>query len=418
MGSFQGSVNGHQRPSGSSDMSRAFARSAPQKLSAVLVAALLLAACELDKTAIPRTDPKLALSGVLSVSAPTQVVLLERTRTGRVNPVAPPFDLEDPIGSDEGIAESGATMTLIAPDGTTYTAAEDNTTRIDGKGQGVYRFTLPGSSLVRNATYRLLVRSTAGEELSAETSVPDGLAATAAILDTIDRTRDTVELSWPASPTAKSYFVRIDTPYGPRSFFTESTHVRFPGLLRNVDVDELPHVFFPGFTQTVTVSAVDSNYYDWFRTHNDEISGEGLINRVTGGFGVFGSLVRLVFDSLTVTAPQTSPTEGNFQLYGTFEEIASARFQSFDLFIESPAARSGQSDAISGSYRPVPRLGYVGCPVCGVLGSAQGEQVELAFLKDFSGADTLDVLDATFYGDTLIGVFRFGGGPYRYVRQR
>src|SRR5690242_20734910 len=71
---------------------------------------LLLGACELDKTAIPRTDPKLALSGVLSASASTQVVLLERTRTGRVNPVTPPFDLEDPIGSDEGIAESGATM--------------------------------------------------------------------------------------------------------------------------------------------------------------------------------------------------------------------------------------------------------------------------------------------------------------------
>lgn len=378
---------------------------------------LPLAACELDKTAIPRTDPKLALSGVLSVSAPTQVVLLERTRTGRVNPVTPPFDLEDPIGSDEGIAESGATMTLIAPDGTTYTAAEDNTTRIDGKGQGVYRFALPGSSLIRNATYRLQVRSTAGEVLSAETSVPDGVAATLPVVVAMDRTRDTLELSWVPSPTAKSYFVRVDTPYGPRSFFTESTHVRFPGLLRNVDVDELPHVFFPGFTQVVTISAVDSNYYDWFRTHNDEISGEGLINRVTGGFGVFGSLVRLVFDSVTVTAPQASPVEGNFALYGTFEETYGARFQSIDLYVESPAARSGQSDAISGSYRPVPRIGYVGCLICGVLGSAHGGQIEVAFLKDFSGADTLDVMDATLYGDTLVGVFRFGGGPFRYVRQ-
>jgi hypothetical protein len=378
---------------------------------------LLVAGCELDKTAIPRPDSKLALHGVLSVSAPNQVVLLERTRTGRVNPVTPPFDVEDPIGSDEGIAESGATMTLIAPDGTTLTAAEDNTTRIDGKGQGVYRFTLPGSSLVRNATYRLLVRSSVGEVLSAETSVPDGDAATSATFDTMDRTRDTLQLSWPASPTARSYFVRIETPYGPRSFFTESTHVRFPGLLRNADVEELPHVFFPGFIQAVTVSAVDSNYYDWFRTHNDEISGEGLINRVSGGFGVFGSLVRLVFDSVTVTAPQTSPVEGNFQFYGSAEEASSTRFISFDLYVESPAARNGQSDALSGSYRPTPRIGYVGCPICGVLGSAQGARLELAFLKDFSGPDTLDVFDATIHGDTIIGVFRFGGGPFRYVRQ-
>jgi hypothetical protein len=360
----------------------------------------------------------LAMHGVLSASASTQVVLLERTRTGRVDPVAPPFDAEDPIGSDEGIAESGATMTLIAPDGTTLNAAEDNTTRVDGKGQGVYRFALPGSALARNATYRLVVHSRAGEELSAETSVPDGIAATSATFITIDRTRDTLELTWPASPTARSYFVRIETPYGPRSFFTESTHVRLPGTLRNVDVPELPHVFFPGFIQAVTVSAVDSNYYDWFRTHDDEISGQGLINRVTGGLGVFGSLVRLGFDSVTITAPQTSPVEGNFQFYGTAEEALGTRFISFDLYVESPSARSDQADAISGSYRPRPRIGYVGCPICGVLGTAQNGRVELAFLKDFSGPDTLDVFDATFYGDTLIGVFRFGGGPFRYVRQR
>lgn len=381
-------------------------------------AALLVAGCELDETVIPRPAPGLALHGVLSASAASQVVLLERTRTGRVNPVAPAFDLEDPIGSDSGIAESGATMTLVAPDGTTLTAAEDNTTRIDQKGHGVYRFSLPGALLVRNGTYRLVVRSSTGEVLAAETSVPDGVAVTKATFDALDRTSDTLQLSWPASPTARSYFVRIETPYGPRSFFTESTHVRLPGLLRNADVEELPHVFFPGFLQAVTVSAVDSNYYDWFRSHSDEISGEGLIDRVAGGSGVFGSLVRLVFDSISVTAPQTSPVEGSFEFYGAPEELAGTRFMSFDLYIESPAARSGQSDAVSGRYVPTPRIGYSGCPICGVLGSVKGDQLELAFLKDFSGADTLDVFDATFFGDTLIGVYRFGGGPFRYVRRR
>ena len=94
-------------------------------------------------------------------------------------------------------------------------------------------------------------------------------------------------------PGARSYFVRVETPYGPLSFFTESTFVRLPGTLRNADVLSLPHVFIPGFPQTVTVSAVDSNYYDWYRTRNDAISGEGLVSRVKGGIGVFGSLVRL-----------------------------------------------------------------------------------------------------------------------------
>ena len=74
---------------------------------------------------------------------------------------------------------------------------------------------------------------------------------------------------WTATPGARSYFVRVETPYGPRTFFTESTRVRLPAMLRNADVDALPHVFIPGFPQAVTVSAVDSNYYDWYRTHND-----------------------------------------------------------------------------------------------------------------------------------------------------
>jgi hypothetical protein len=377
----------------------------------------LLAGCELDKTAIPRTNPELALHGVLSASASTQVVLLERTRTGRVSVLAPPFDLGDPVVSDEGIAESGALITLTAPDGSTIVAREDNTTRSDGKGQGIYRFTLPGSLLVRNATYRLTVRTTGGDVLSAETSVPDGTPVMTASLGTMDRSQGELLLSWPASATARSYFVRVETPYGPRAFFTESTQVRLPGLLRNVDLQDLQHVFFPGFMQAVTVSAVDSNYYDWYRTHNDVLSGEGLINRVAGGLGVFGSLVRLRFDSVLVTAPKTRPVEGGFQLNGSAIETAASDYLSFDIYVESPAARSGQSDALSGNYHYRPTLGYEGCLVCGVLGSAKDGHVELALLKDYSGADTVEVFEGRLTGDTLIGVFRFNGGPFRFVRQ-
>ena len=383
----------------------------------IVALAALLAACEIDRTAIPRTDPQLALHGVLSATATSQVVLLERTRSGRVQLVAPPFDLGDPVVSDAGIAETGAQMTLLAPDGTTSIAREDNTTRTDGKGQGIYRFAIPGSQLQRNATYRLTVRTAKGEILTAETSVPGGTPAIVASSGTMDRSRDTLVLTWPATAGARSYFVRVETPLGPRSFFTESTEVRLPGLLRNTERDELPHVFFPGFAQAVTVSAVDSNYYDWYRTHNDELSGEGLINRVSGGLGVFGSLVRLRFDSLTIAAPQTRPIEGHFQFYGSDIEQLGSRYLSFDIYVESPAARIGQSDALSGRYRPRPRIDYNGCPICGLLGTARDGRVELALLRDWSGADTVEVFNGQFFGDTLVGVFRFGGGPFRFVRQ-
>ena len=170
--------------------------------------------------------------------------------------------------------------------------------------------------------------------------------------------------------------------------------------------------------QAVTVSAVDSNFYDWYRTHNDVLSGEGLINRVSGGLGVFGSLVRLRFDSVQVTAPQTRSIEGNFQFVGTSAEALGTRYLSFDIFLESPAARGDQSDALSGRYRPRPRIDYNGCPICGLLGAAHNGQVELALLKDWSGADTVEVFDGALHGDTLIGSFRQGGGPFRFVRQQ
>ena len=398
----------------SAETERRRGRRVPRSLA--FAALTLLASCKLDEVAIPRTEPQLALHGVLSATASTQTVLLERTRSGRVNIVAPPFDLGDPVVSDEGIAETDATVLLVRPEGDTVAAVEDKLTRFDGKGQGIYRFGIAGVFLQRGAPYRLLVRTTKGETMSAETTLPAGDAAVAAGRDTMNRERDTLAYAWPRAAGARAYFVRVETPYGPRAFFTQDTTVRLPGMLRNVDVSDLPHVFLPGFAQAVTVSAVDSNFYDWYRSHSDLLSGEGLIDRVVGGWGVFGSLVRLRFDSVEVRAPQTRPIEGHFQFAGGAIEAAALRYSSFDLWVESPAARGGQSDALSGRYAAVPRIDYFGCRTCGLLGTVRGTTVEIALLKDWSGADTVEVFDAQLRGDTLVGTYRFGGGPFHYVR--
>src|SRR6476469_2923963 len=138
------------------------------RIAKLAVLALLGSACEIEKAAIARPPAQLALHGMLSVTAPSQVVLLEHTRNGSVQLIAPPFDVTDPVVSDEGIAETGALMTLQAPSGELYIASEDNTTRVDGKGQGIYRFALPGSALKRNAPYRLTVNTKSGATLTAE----------------------------------------------------------------------------------------------------------------------------------------------------------------------------------------------------------------------------------------------------------
>ena len=382
-----------------------------------LLLLLALPACEIERAAIPRTEARIAVHGVLSASAPSQVVLLERTRTGAVELFAPPFDLADPVVSDQGIAESGAVVSLTTPGGETLAAREDNAVRDDGKGAGIYRFALPGGALERGGAYRLTVRTAAGVELSAETSVPAGAAAAAAERRVFDRARDTVVIEWPASPGVRGYFVRIETPYGPRSFFTDRTWVRLTGELRNVERQELPRVFIPGFPQAVTVSAVDSNYYDWYRTQNNEVTGTGVISRVRGGIGVFGSLVRLRFLDLEVVAPQREPAAGKFEFVGTLGEQLSTPYLRLELYVESRGARGDQPDGLSGRYQKRPRLGEPGCLVCGLLGTAHEGRVELAFLREWSASDTVEVLTGEIRGDTIVGQYRGLGGRVRFVRR-
>jgi len=231
-----------------------------------------------------------------------------------------------------------------------------------------------------------------------------------------DRSRDTITVEWPETPGARSYFVRIETPFGPRMFFSGSARLRLTGDLRNVDVDELPRVFIPGFAPVVTVSSVDSNYYDWFRTHNNAFSGVGVINRVAGGIGVFGSLVRLRFQDLHVVAPQGDPGTGRFRLVDTPAEQPASPYHGFELYVESRASRSDQADALSGRCDKKLSIGESD-PIRGVLGTARNGQIELAMLRRWSAADTVDTFTGEIRGDTIVGRFRAAGGVVRFVRQ-
>jgi len=380
-----------------------------------LALAVVLGGCSIEEVEVPRTKPRLSLHAVLSATAPSQVMLLERTRTGSVTIVGEPFELENPFVNDAGIAEPNALATLVAPDGHVYTGLEDLTP--GGSGAGVYRFPLPGALLDRSGSYRLTVLTTSGERLYSESAVPDGVAAEIADDTTFDRAADTLLLAWPRSARARSYFVRVETPFGPRAFFTTDTSVRLSGDLRNVNLSTLRHVFIPGFPQAVTVSAVDSNFYDWFRSQNGELSGEGLVNHMQGGLGVFGSLVRLRYLALTVIAPQPEPIAGTFVFTGTPDEQLSAPYSRLDLYVESRAARADQDDALSGRYTRQMRLGDIGCPVCGLLGTARGGHVELAFLGGWFASDTAEYLTGELHGDTIVGRYRGRAGIARFVRQ-
>jgi hypothetical protein len=387
-------------------------------LGAGLSLLALVGACEIERVSIPRTESRVAVHAVLSATASSQVVLLERTRNGSVFVVGPGFDLADPIVSDEGIAESYAVVRLVNPYNDTIYAREDITIRGDGKGAGIYRFNIPGPGIFPNLTYKLLVGTADGTQMSAVTTVPGGIPALVAESHSFDRSRDTLVIEWPASMGARSYFVRIETPFGPRSFFTDGTRIRLTGDLRNVDVETLPRVFYPGFPQAVTVSAVDSNYYDWFRSHNNTLTGTGLVNRVAGGLGVFGSLVRLRFHDLNVVTPQTEAIAGSYRFAGPAIERASTPFLGFELYVESPAANGSQPDALSGRVEVRPRFGYTGCLTCGMLGSLKDGRIELAMLNGWTARDTTEWFAGEVRGDTIVGSYRLFGGIVKFAKQR
>lgn len=372
----------------------------------------MLTACEIGEVNVPKTQSFLVVHGVLNTTAPDQIVLLERSLTGTVNIKDTNFNPSEPIASDGGVPVTGAAAEIITPTGQIVTGVEDRQVNTNGLGSGVYRFRMSGNSLVRGRAYRLHMRTREGEELTATTTIPDAAAASQMPIRSFNRTQDTLTFSWAAARQARSYTVRIETPFGPFFLFTDSLHLRLTGELRNLFADELPRVLIPGFEQGVLIAAVDSNFYDYYRTQNDPFTGSGIISRVEGGFGFFGSLATVVRQTLDVTAVRQQPIEGRFVYLTSPPGAARPAANDLNLYVESPSQRSDFPAALSGKYTtPLLRND-------GVLGTQIGNRVVLALLANQSAFDTVTVFTGELRGDTLVGTFEDRPGPALFVRRR
>jgi hypothetical protein len=74
-------------------------------------------------------------------------------------------------------------------------------------------------------------------------------------------------------------------------------------------------VFRGGRNYAVTLTLSDTNYFDFTRSSNNEFTGRGFINRLTGGIGVFGSAVAAT-SRVWAVADVDDPREGLYQLTG------------------------------------------------------------------------------------------------------
>jgi len=190
----------------------------------------------------------------------------------------------------------GATVTMTLPDSTVIAAVEMQDSTIVPTHVGlpnvptVYRLPLGDSiPLIQGGTYHLRVETPRGHVVTGRTTIP------VAVMDTtsgapvdFDLAKDTLNLSWPRATNARQYEVFVRGPNTMYAAFVD-TSVALLGSTRSHLTFE--RAFVAGTTQRVVAIAVDVNYFNYYRRSSDSFSGAGPIGHLTGGLGVFGSVV-------------------------------------------------------------------------------------------------------------------------------
>ncbi len=364
----------------------------------------LTAACEFDARVVAPTARRDIVHSVLNPSAPSYAVLVEELLTGRVSVDKDvPFREDDPIATGSGIPIGGAQVVMFNESGDSAVGFEIILAiGLANRSTGVYRFqnvTSVSASALRlfpGARYYLRVTTPAGDVITGSTVIPDASSERLPESIRFNRDTDTLRLAWARARGAKSYLIRVNSPRGPYHIFTDSLNIRLPGSLRNFFAEYLPSVFVPGFTQTLQLSAIDSNFYDYYRSANNPFTGTGLINHLRGGSGLFGALVPLETRSLVTVANQDEPIEGEYLAELTFASGAPNRLT---LYVES---QRGPLAQITGNYDRQSTI-----EGGGVIGFKNGSAITLAFLNENLASDTLSTFAGTLYGsDSIVGTIR------------
>jgi hypothetical protein len=361
-----------------------------------------VAACDLEfeKVTVPAGRSRPAVHAVLNPFVGQGfTVLLERTLSGRVAVQEGRVDPDDPIVTGGGEPITGARVVIRFEDRTDSGVANEIVDeRTDGKGRGVYHFLNAGCGLVcptngiqlrRGGAYVLEIQTPQGELLSATTTIPTAFARSDTLLRrTFDATRDTYVFSWPAAVSLDRYAVQIQTPFGPFQTFSNVESLAVNGSLRNFQRDRFPRVFVPGFRQALHAFAVERHYFEYFRSANDEFTGQGLVSNIEGGTGVFGAIHPIRVQDLDVVAPFDEPTDGRWTLIGG----ASGFPPRLTTYADGAFASGRLEDVFDPEQRTLR----------GVLGSRSGNTLRLAVLQGMSLRDTAWTLVAEVRGDTLV----------------
>lgn len=250
----------------------------------ITLAALLAAsACTFPEQPLPPGDRRVVVHAVLDASRSVQVVAISMSDGSEVNP----GDLDD------------AEVIITTPDGVQLTARQDTASDPhDPFRPEHYRIDLQaaGHALIPGGTYQLRVTTRLGEVITGATTIPQAIPVALAPLAQFTRLSDTLGLEWAPVTGARTYEVQVWQRYPYVGAMPNLQHIEFtdhglrlPGTNKSFDQD----VFVAETRAFVYVLAVDANYYEYYRLLADPLIGAPP-SRLSGGLGVFGSVVPVV----------------------------------------------------------------------------------------------------------------------------
>lgn len=320
-----------------------------------ILAAIALVGCDLSEVEVPVGEPIVVVQGVMRPDLPgqfggRQFIVVERSFTGAIAPGFNPetgetrFHEADsitiPYGGYPSTPIQDATVwvsNLTSPNqscGDPVQFVSNPPTIEVTKKPGIY-WAPPGCpTMTPGDVLEMRVETVEGELVIGATRIPGMDEAELSVagdtvefgtpgITTFNRDLDTVRVRVQGE-AARMLQIEVRrygdlTDFGTK-IYADTTAVAIPGTVVNSFVigDE-DHVFRPGRDYVFTVALTDTNYFDFARSENNEFTGRGFINRLTGGIGIFGSLV----SSTTLLRSKgeiNDPREGFYRLEGVFND--------------------------------------------------------------------------------------------------
>lgn len=340
-------------------------------------AALCFTACDLEEVTIPIGEPVLVVHAVMRPDlaprfAGSQFIVVERTFAGdvgnRIHPITRdtirlvndtltiPYGGRPPLPVTQAIVEVVNLDYPNDPCGSRVAFTEEATS-------GVYWSPAMCPSMRPGDRLALRIQTADGAVVTGETRIPGMDSATYAIgpitgvfdrsqPPTINRDQDTLRV---VAHAQSGRLLQLEvrrlgdlSDFGTK-ILADTTALTVPGDLINTFVlgDE-DDVFRAGRDYVVTAAVTDTNYFDFVRSSNNKYTGRGFINRLTGGIGVFGSMVAVSME-LRAVGDVDDPREGRYRMQGVLQDTLPVDLE-WDLYLARPADTTEHSAFVEGRW--------------------------------------------------------------------